>query len=140
MNLNVVWLVLFLCSLGLAENKGFCPPPAPTNTESPRKAEHPASTDPDKKYFGTVTVLTVVSDTSYVCSARITHGLNKELDKKTALMVKGWHLDPARKNGKAVPAIVSLDVNYWTTSKGEIVTDTSRPRSSVPSAEDTVHY
>jgi hypothetical protein len=53
----------------------------------------------------------------------VIRGLNKELDKKTHTAVKGWHFDPARKNGQAVPVVVSLDVNYWTTSSGEIVSD-----------------
>ena len=98
-----------------------------------KRADRPKSTDPDKTYFGTVTVLTVVSDTGYVCSARITHGIDKELDKKTEMMVKEWHFDPARKNGKGVPVIVSLDVNYWTTSKGEIISDPPPPHSSASS-------
>ena len=128
--------VFFLClvTFCIAENKGFCPP-APTNVSPSKKADHPISTDSDKSYFGTVTVLTVVSDTGYVCSAHVISGINKELDKKTEIMVKEWRLEPARKNDKAVPVFLSLDVNYWKTSKGEIVSDPPPPKSSTSPKE-----
>jgi hypothetical protein len=75
-----------------------------------KKADPPASTDPNKKYFGTVTFLAVISDKGYVCSAEVLRGLNKELNKKTVKAVQGRHFDPWQKNGRAVPVVVSLDV------------------------------
>jgi hypothetical protein len=136
--LMVMMVVLFVCSFCLAENKGFCPPLTPANIAPSKKASPPTSADPDKKYFGTVTLLTEVSDTGYVCSAHVIRGINKDLDKKTERMVKGWHFDPPRKNGKGVPVVVSLDVNYWRTSNGEIVSDPPPPQSSA-SAEEPAH-
>ena len=86
--LTVLALVLFLCRFCLAENKGFCPPPGPMNLAPSKRADRPTSTDPDKTYFGTVTLVAVVSDRGYICSVRVTHGINKELDEKTEMMVK----------------------------------------------------
>jgi hypothetical protein len=125
--MHVMMVLLLLCSLSLAENKGYCPA-APANIAPSQKASPPTSTDPDKKYFGTVTLLAVISDRGYVCSTHILHGLSKELDKKTEAAVKGCHFDPARKDGRALPVFVSLNVNYWTTRTGEIVSDPSPPQ------------
>jgi hypothetical protein len=131
--LNALIAALALSAACLAEDRGYCPPPPSANVAASKKAEPPASSDPDKKYFGTVTLLTVISDKGYVCSTHVLHGINQELNKKTETSVRGWHFDPARKNGHPVPVVVSLDVNYWTTSTGEIVSDPPPPQSSVAS-------
>jgi len=130
--MNVLMVLLSLCSLSLAENKGHCPP-APADVAPPQKASPPTSTDPDKKYFGTVTLLAVISDKGYVCSTHVLHGLSKELDKKTEAAVKVCHFDPAQKNGNALPVVVSLNVNYWTIGTGEIVSDPPPPECSASS-------
>jgi hypothetical protein len=120
--------VIAIGTMCRAEDKGFCPSP-PGNIATPKKAAPPASSSPDKKYFGTVTLLAVISDKGYVCSARALNGPSKELNKKAEIAVRGWHLEPARK-GHPVPALVTVDVNYWTTSTGEVVSDPPQSQSS----------
>jgi TonB family protein len=88
-----------------------------------KRSEPPVSTDPGKKYFGTVTFVAVISDKGYVCSARVAHGIDREFDKKAGKAVREWHFDPAQKDGHTVTVVVRIDVNYWTTSSGEIVSD-----------------
>jgi len=121
---------LALAIASLAENKGFCPPSPPASVAPSKTTARLASMDPAKKYFGTVTLLAVISDKGNVCSTHVLRRINKELDQRTETAGKGWHFDPAQENGHSVPVVVSLDVNYWTTSTGEIVSDPSPPISS----------
>jgi hypothetical protein len=138
--------VLAIGTMCRAEDKGFCPSP-PGNIATPKKAAPPASSSPDKKYFGTVTLLAVISDKGYaaiaarvsptnigflLCSVRALRGPNKEFNKKAETAVRDWHFEPARKDGHAVPVVVSVDVNYWTTSTGEVVSDPPPQSSASP--------
>jgi hypothetical protein len=127
--------VLAIGTVCCAQDKGFCPPSAPHNGAAPKKVAPPPPPTPDKKYFGTVTLLTVISDKGYVCSTQVLRGINSEINKKTEETVRQWRLNPARKGGRTVPVTVYVDVNYWTTSTGEIVSDPPRPPSSVQSEE-----
>jgi len=61
-----------------AEDKGFCPRSPPANIAAPKKASPHESPSADKKYFGTVTLLAVISDKGYVCSAHVLRGPSKE--------------------------------------------------------------
>jgi len=85
----------------------------------------PPPSTPDKKYFGTVALLAVISDKGYVCSTHILQSISKEIDKeidkKTEKTVSEWHFKPASRAGSPVPVIVTIEVNYWTTSTGEII-------------------
>jgi TonB family protein len=128
--------VLAIGTMCRAEDKGFCPPTPPANIATPKKAAAPASSAPDKKYFGTVTLLAVISDKGYVCSVHTLRGPSKEFNKKAETAVRGWHFDPARKDGHALPVVVTVDVNYWTTSTGEIVSDP--PQSQSPALPEEV--
>jgi hypothetical protein len=60
-------------------------------------------------------------------------GTSKEINKKTETAVRGWHFDPARKDVHTVATVVSVDVNYWITSAGEIISDPLQPQSSASS-------
>jgi TonB family protein len=113
-----------------AEDKGFCPSSSPVSVPAPKKSSAPESPSSDKKYFGTVTLLAVISDKGYVCSARALRGPSKDFNKKAETAVRVWHFDPARKDGHPVPVVVTVDVNYWTTSGGEIVSDPPLLQSS----------
>jgi hypothetical protein len=115
-----------------AEDKGFCPPSPTGNMAAPKKTSPPESPSVDKKYFGTVTLLAEISDKGFVCSTHVLRGISKEINKKTETAARGWHFEPARKDGHAVPVVISVDVNYWTTSAGEIVSDPP-PQSSASS-------
>jgi Gram-negative bacterial TonB protein C-terminal len=127
---------LTFATICCAQDKGYCPPsPPPPTVAAPKKVVPPAPPTPDVTYFGTVTLLTVISDKGYVCSARVLQGINKEIDKKTEKKVREWRLDPARKDGRAVPVVVTIAVNYWATSTGEIVSDPPHPPSSPQSEE-----
>ena len=106
-----------------AEDKGSCPPSPTGNMAARKKASPPESPSADKKYFGTVTLLAEISDQGYVCRPHVLSGISKEINKKTEMAARGWHFEPARKNGHTVPVVVSVAVNYWTTSAGEIVSD-----------------
>ncbi len=75
--------------------------------------------------------MVVLSDTGYVCNAHVLRGISKEIDMKAETTARGWHFEPARKNGHAVPVTIAVDANYWTNGAGEIVSDP--PRSSAPS-------
>ena len=125
--------VLAIGTMCRAEDKGFCPPSPPANIAIPKNVSPPESPSADKKYFGTVTLLAVISDKGYVCSARTLRGPSKEFNKKAETAVRVWHFDPYRKDGLAVPSVVAVDVNYWTTSAGEIIGDAPLTQSSVSS-------
>ncbi len=116
-----------------AEDKGYCPlSPAP-NIAAPKKASPPESPVADKKYLGTVTLLVVVSDKGYVGSTHVLRGPSKEFTKRAETAVRGWRFDPARKDGHAVPVVITVDVTFHTTSTGEVVSDPPQPQSSVSS-------
>jgi len=118
--------VLALCTVCSAEDKGRCPSGLPTNMSVPKQDAPPAS-DPDKKYLGTVTVLTAISDQGYVCSTQILRGVSKEVDKTAETRVRDWHFEPARRKGHAVPVAVLIKLTFWKTKTGEIVTDSPKP-------------
>lgn len=58
-------------------------------------------------------LMVVISDKGYVCDAQVIRGLDKETDKNAAGAVRQWHFQPARKDGHAVPVVVTVEVNYW---------------------------
>jgi TonB family protein len=122
--------VLAFATVTRAENKGLCPPPPPLSAAAPEKAAPSVSAAVDKKDFGTVTLLAVISDKGYVCSARILRGLDKETNKKFERAARNWHFDPAQKNGHAVPVVVTIDVKYHMTSDGQVMSDP--PQLSAP--------
>ena len=120
-------VALGICSLCSAEDKGRCPSGLPTNMNVPKQAAVPTSPDPGKKYLGTVALLTAISDRGYVCSTQVLRSISKEVDQKAETAVREWHFEPARRKGRAVPVAVLVEVNYWTTKTGEIVSDPPKP-------------
>ena len=127
--------VLAIGTVCCAQDKGFCPPSAPHNGAAPNKVAPPPPPTPDRKYFGTVTLLTVISDKGYVCSTQVLKGINSEINKKTEETVRQWHLNPAREGrshsaGDRLRRCQLLDYQH-----GEIVSDPPRPPSSVQSEE-----
>jgi hypothetical protein len=126
--LTLVAMAAFaICTVCSAEDKGRCPSGLPTNMSVPKQAAVPTSPDPDKKYLGTVALLTAISDKGYVCSTQVLRSISKEVDKKAETEVRGWHFEPASRKGRAVPVAVLVEVNYWTTKTGEIVSDPPKP-------------
>jgi len=115
--------VLALAFTCCAESKGFCPPAPPLSASAADKAAPSVSATADKKDSGTVTLLAVISDKGYICSVRVLRGLDKETNKKFERSARGWHFEPARKDGRAVPVVVTIDVKYRMTSDGQVVTD-----------------
>jgi len=126
-------VVLAIGPICRAQDKGFCPPAPPLpNASTLKKVVPPPPPSPDMKYFGTVTLLTVISDTGDVCSTQVLRGISKDFDKKAETTVRLSHFDPARKkDGRTVPVVAPVEVNYWITSTGEIVSDPPHPASSV---------
>ena len=86
---------------------------------APKQVAIPTSPDPDKKYLGTVVLLTAISDKGYVCSTTVLRSVSKEVDEKAETVVREWHFEPASRKGRAVPVAVLVEVNYWTTKTGE---------------------
>jgi len=131
-------LVLAAASGAAAQNKGYCPQsPAPmaafAKKTSPSAPAPPVSA-PDSKYAGTVRVLAVVSDAGYVCSTQVLKGINKQVNKEAEKTVRQWHFDPARKDGRPVPVVVSVDIAYWMKSNGELVQATASPNAPTANA------
>jgi TonB family protein len=115
-----------ICAVCSAEDKGRCPSGLSTNMSAPKQAAVPVFSDPNKKYLGTVTLLAAISDKGYVCSTQVIRSISKELDKKAETAVREWHFEPARRKGHTVPLAVLVEVNYWTTKTGEIVSDSPK--------------
>ncbi len=113
-----------------AANKGFCPFAPPLGTAAPNKAAPSVSGAADGKDSMTVTLLAEISDKGFVCSVRVLGGVDKETSKKFEKAARDWHFEPARKDGRAVPVVVTIDVKYHLTSDGQIVTD--QPQQSPP--------
>jgi TonB family protein len=131
----IVALSVLACATCIAEDIGRCPSDIPPIASVP-KSVAPASPDPDKKYAGSVVVITVVSDTGYVCSTRVARGINKELNKKAEEAVRHWRFKPASKDGHPVPVAVAVEVHFWMNGKGEISTAPPSPPASA-SGEQT---
>jgi hypothetical protein len=68
-----------------------------------------------------VSLLTVVSDTGHFCYARIVRGLSKVADKDALRQVHDWQFHASTKDGKAVPVIVQVDIQYWRDKNGKLV-------------------
>lgn len=111
---------LTLFGFAVAEDKGSCPSPPPRSAfAAPNKATAPL--DSADKNSVTVTVLTVVSDTGYVCSAQVLHGVEKDADLEAVNSVRKSHFNPAMKNGRAVPVVVTVAVKFLRNKDGKLV-------------------
>jgi Gram-negative bacterial TonB protein C-terminal len=139
MNGRLFILAILVCAgnLAAAESKGFCPPtpPKPSVVPEARTVAPQASPSPDAEYAGSVMLMAVISDRGYVCDAHVIHGLDKDSDKKAAQAVRLWHFQPARKDGHAVPVVVTVEVNYWR-KDGELIQFPATP-SATPAQEQS---
>ncbi len=97
----------------LAENKGSCPPAPPVERHRPTsKAQE--STD-------TITLLVVLSDAGYVCSAQVIHAPDKKSGVDAVSTVRQWHFEPAKKDGRRVPVLITVEVKYERDKDGNII-------------------
>jgi TonB family protein len=125
MNWRIVTLVVILfgaAASAVASDKGMCPPSPPRSAfPTPKKAATPPSRL-DVTFVGTVTVLAVVSDTGYVCSAQVGNGVkDKKINADAVKTVSQFRFDPARKDGRAVPTFTRVEVHYWRDGNGNLV-------------------
>jgi hypothetical protein len=132
-----LFVLLMFVSAGVmaaADSKGSCPPlpPKPKAVATNAPAPQTPST-PDAQYAGSVMLMAVISDTGYVCDAQVIRGLDKVTDKKAAGVVRHWHFQPARKDGHAVPVVVTVEVSYWR-KDGELVQFPAAP--TLPQTQD----
>jgi TonB family protein len=133
-------LVMFVSTgvLATADSKGFCPatPPKPKVVAAKTSTPQGPPT-PDAQYAGTVTLMAVISDKGYVCDAQVLGGIDKETDEKAARAAREWHFEPARKGGRAVPVVVTVEVHYWR-KDGELVQFPAKP-TPTQTQGDSVH-
>jgi TonB family protein len=126
----------FSCQLtvSLAEDKGRCPttPPSAAVDSAKKLAQATATTNSDGERVGTVTVLTVVSDTGYVCSAKVIQGLAKKVDDEAVDTVRKWRFRPAIKNGARVPVVVNIQLTYRIDKNGNVITESPKPEQIQP--------
>jgi hypothetical protein len=78
----VVLSLFVLSAFAVGENKGNCPSPPPISAK-----KNPAPTNPTEI---TVSVLVVISDTGYVCSAQVLQGVDKVTDAEAVRTVRAW--------------------------------------------------
>jgi hypothetical protein len=116
--LAIALSIAFLTSAAAAD-KGFCPPTP--RTWSLTMPAVPDTDAPDRTFLGTVSVLTVVSDKGYFCSARVIQGLAKKLDADALSKVRTLSFKPVKKNGRTIPAVLQIDIQYWKEKDGQIV-------------------
>ncbi len=73
-------------------------------------------------------MMIVLSDTGFVCDAEILRGLNKEADEQAIAAVRRQSFQPAKKAGKPVPVVLTVDVPYWW-KDGQLVRSPRTPDS-----------
>lgn len=111
-------MILVSCAvLSVAENKGTCPPSPPV--ERHRQSSNDQS--------GKITVQAVVSDTGYVCSAKVMDGIDKKSDAAAENAVRQWHFVPAKKDGRPVPVVISVEVQYQRDKDGNVILRSQQP-------------
>jgi hypothetical protein len=122
----VATFVLFtaLGNAATAENKGTCPPLPPIS--------FPKASYLNVSATGVnASIVAAISDTGYVCSARLLQKVDKGVATKVTAAIRQWHFDPAVKDGHAVPVVVTIQVNLKRDETGKVVvssTDWSHKR------------
>ena len=71
--------------------------------------------------------MAVISDKGYVCSVQLLQGLDKATDRKAIQAVRQWHLNAAQKDGRPVPVVVDIRVDFWRNANGELVQSAPNP-------------
>ena len=103
----------------VAENKGTCPPAPPVE-------KHRGTSNADQSN-GTITVLAVVSDRGYVCTAQVMRGIDKKSNAEAEKTVRQWRFTPAKKDGHPVPVVVTVEVGYERDKDGNVIISSSKP-------------
>ena len=119
--LSVLAFLAFVTLPACAMDHGTCPPGLPPIGSIRENSRIPDPPNADVKYAGTVYVLTVISDTGYVCSVRAVKGSNKELKKRAEDTIRKWQFRPGVKNGHSVATVATVTVTFWMNRRGEIV-------------------
>jgi TonB family protein len=123
-------IIVLAAKVALGEDKGSCPPlPPPSAFPTPKKPAPPLDS-PERTYVGTVTLIAVVSDTGYVCGAKVIRGIDKRIDADAISTLRKWHYDPIRKNGRGVPVVITVDLNWWRDKQGQLVHTPSEPSTA----------
>lgn len=121
-----IWLpAILMSSLSFAIDRGTCPSEMPPVGSIP-KTVHKA-TKVGEKGVETVYVLTVISDTGYVCSVRALEGSSKEHQKSAEDAIRKWKFRPAMKGGRQVPVVVTVAVTFRANGQGEVSPHLEQP-------------
>ena len=64
------------------------------------------------KYQGICMVQLIVDAQGYPQSVRVVHPLGMGLDEKALAAVRGYRFKPSMKDGKAVPVLITVAVNF----------------------------
>ncbi|HZR28080.1 MAG TPA: energy transducer TonB [Terriglobales bacterium] len=123
----LVWAMFLGAGIpAIGDDKGLCPPLPPKPSAVAGKSTLPVPPSPGMQYAGTVTLMAVISNTGYVCDAQVIRGLDKETNKKAVKTLRQWHLQPARKDGRTVPVVTTVGIDYWR-KDGQLVELPSAP-------------
>jgi outer membrane biosynthesis protein TonB len=131
MRIALLAFLLTASSFAAAENRGFCPSPSGgihTGKAQPREAP-----SPDMQHAGDVMILAVISDTGYVCSARLLAGFDHDADQQAVSTAKSLHFHPARMNGQRVPVQVIVQLTFWRGTDGKLVMEQLKPEKQADS-------
>ena len=111
-------------TLLFADDKGTCPPAPPAPAfDSAKKLAQGTPTNAQGQRIGTVTLLTVISDTGHVCSAQVIQGIEKKIDAGAVKAVLQWKFHPAIKNGHRVPTVANIQIHYRLDKDGNVISD-----------------
>jgi hypothetical protein len=131
--LTCVVLLLATLTFSVAEDKGTCPPaPPPGAFDLSKKIAKPTTTDSQGNRIATITLLAVVSDKGYICSARVIQGLERKADAEAVKAVLKWHLPPATKDGHAVPTVATIEAKYRIDKNGNVTIESPKPEANQP--------
>ena len=122
-SLFVYLMVVASCAVAsVAVDKGTCP-------LSPPVERH--RTTSNAQQSGKITVQAVVSDAGYVCSAKVIDRTDKKSDADAERTVHQWHFAPAKKDGRPVPVVVTVEVQYERDKDGNITLKSDKPTPTV---------
>src|SRR5271167_1536789 len=111
-------IVVASCAVAsLAENKGTCPPSPPVERHRTNGSDQ----------SGKITLQALVSDTGYVCSANVIDGIDKKSDADAENAVRQWHFAPAKKDGRPVPVMITVEVHYERDMDGNVTLSSHQP-------------
>ncbi len=127
---TLVLVLLLQAVWALGSSKGFCPqmPPAPTHFVPAERGQSVPPQD-GAEYVGTITIFSVVSDKGFVCDAKVLRGIDSGIDENALAAARDWQFAPARKDGRAVPAVATFGVNVWRKNDALFFQQTGKPSS-----------